>query len=191
MMNQLISSRANILPLMILALIFTANPAVAENRTALGQDVHAAVTSLMGATPAAKELAGVAKGMLVFPNITKAGFIVGALYGNGALVHGNPKSGFYITDYYNIAAASYGLQVGIQSFGYILILMTDSAIKHVETSSGWEIGVGPSVVVVDAGMAKTLSTKTANSDIYAFTFGQKGMMAGLGLQGTKVSKLED
>jgi len=90
-----------------------------------------------------------------------------------------------------MTAVSYGLQAGIQSFGYILILMTDSAIKHVETSSGWEIGVGPSVVVVDAGMAKTLTTKTAKSDIYAFTFGQKGMMAGLGLQGTKVSKLED
>jgi len=190
-MNQLISLFANIMSIMVLTLITTTNLAVAEERTALGQDVHAAVANLMETSPAAKELAGVAKGMLVFPNITKAGFIVGAQYGDGALVHGNPKSGFYITDYYNIASASYGLQAGIQTFGYILILMTDSAIKHVETSSGWEIGVGPSVVVVDAGMAKTMSTKTAKSDIYAFTFGQKGMMAGLGLQGTKVSKLED
>ena len=191
MIHRLVSLRMNIVVLMILTLIAVAEPAVAEESTALDQDVYSAVAKLMETTPVAEELAGEAKGILVFPNIVKAGFIVGAQYGDGALVHGNPESGYNITDYYNIAAASYGLQAGIQSFGYALILMTDSAFRHVETSSGWELGVGPSIVVVDAGVAKTLSTETAKSDIYAFTFGQKGLMAGLGLQGTKVTKLED
>ena len=128
--------------------------------------------------------------MLVFPNVVKAGFIFGALYGTGALVKAKQGGGYYIDEYYSLAAASYGLQAGIQSFGYALVLMTNKAVEHVETSSGFELGVGPSLVVVDAGVAKTLSTKTAKADIYAFTFGQKGLMAGLGLQGSKVSRLD-
>ena len=146
---------------------------------------------MFDSTPAAKELAANARGILVFPNIVKAGFVLGAQYGTGALAKGNPTDGYYVTDYYNLAAASYGLQAGIQSFGYALVLMTDAAVRHVETSTGFELGLGPSIVVVDAGVAKTLSTKTADKDIYAFTFGQKGLMAGLGLQGTKVTKLAD
>ncbi len=190
MIHRLVSLRMNIVVLLILTLIAVAEPAVADGG-ALDQDVHSAIIKLMETTPVAKELAGVAKGILVFPNIVKAGFIVGVQYGDGALVHGSLESGYYITDHYNIAAASYGLQAGVQSFGFALMLMTDTAVRHVETSSGWEFGVGPSIVLVDAGVAKTLSSKTAKSDIYAFTFGQKGLMAGLGLQGTKVTKLED
>ena len=68
--------------------------------------------------------------------------------------------------------------------------MTDAAVQHVETSSGWELGAGPSIVIVDSGIAKTFSTKTANADVYAFTFGQKGLMAGMGLQGSKITKLD-
>ena len=79
--------------------------------------------------------------------------------------------------------------MGMQTFGYVLALMTDLAVETVETSKGWELGVGPSIVVVDAGLAKTLTTKTAKSDVYAFTFGQKGLMAGLGLQGSKITRM--
>ena len=67
--------------------------------------------------------------------------------------------------------------------------MTDSSLQYLEKSSGWEIGVGPSVVAVDKGRAKTLTTSTAKADIYAFCFGQKGLMAGLGLQGSKITKI--
>ncbi len=88
-----------------------------------------------------------------------------------------------------MAAASYGYQAGVQSFGYVLALMTDAAVENVETSRGWELGVGPSVVVVDVGIARTLTTETAKKDGYAFTFGQKGLMAGMGIQGTKITRL--
>ena len=129
------------------------------------------------------------KGVLVFPSIVKAGFLVGAKYGTGMLLEGNSKKGFYGTEHYNIAAASYGLQAGVQSFGYAMVLMTDEALRYVKTRSGFELGVGPNITVVDEGLAKTLTTATAKSAVYAFTFGQRGLMGGLGLEGTKITKL--
>ncbi|OGT84143.1 MAG: twin-arginine translocation pathway signal protein [Gammaproteobacteria bacterium RIFCSPLOWO2_02_FULL_61_13] len=151
----------------------------------LDADAKAALESLYQSSPAAKSLGESAKAILVFPKILKAGFIVGAQAGDGALVRGGETDG-----YYNIAAASYGLQAGVQSFGYAMFLMTESAVEYLRTTSGFELGVGPSIVVVDAGMANTLSTSTLKSDIYAFTFGQTGLMAGLGLQGTKITKVK-
>ncbi len=175
--------------LLSIAVTFGSQSAAAADRTALDNDVHAAIAQLLETSPAAKRLAPSAKGALVFPNIVKAGFLVGIQYGNGALVRAKQGGGYYIASYYNITSASYGYQVGVQTFGYVLALMTNAAVENVETSQGWELGVGPSVVVVDAGLARTLTTETAKSDVYAFTFGQKGLMAGLGLQGTKVTRL--
>jgi lipid-binding SYLF domain-containing protein len=173
----------------LFGIIFGASPAVSQERPGLDNDVHAAIKLLLETTPAAKRLAPAARGALVFPNIVKAGFLFGVQYGNGALVRRKQDGGYYIASYYNITSASYGLQAGVQSFGYVMALMTDAAVEHVETSAGFELGVGPSIVIVDAGLAKTLTTETAKSDVYAFTFGQKGLMAGLGLQGTKITKL--
>ncbi len=171
-------------------LTFVSPFAVAQDRSGLDNDIHSAIAKLKETVPGAAALAPDAKGVLIFPNVVKAGFIFGALYGTGALVKAKQSGGYYIDEYYSMAAASYGFQAGVQSFGYALVLMTDGAVEHVETSTGFELGVGPSIVVVDAGLAKTLSTKTAKADIYAFTFGQKGLMAGLGLQGTKISRLD-
>jgi len=163
--------------------------AIAEGRSALDKDVDAAIALLIEKSEVAKRLAPQAKGALVFPNVVKAGFLVGAQYGDGALVRRKQEGGYYIANYYNISSASYGLQAGIQSFGYVLALMTDAAVEKAERGEIWELGVGPSIVVVDEGMAKTLTTETAKSDVYAFTFGQKGLMGGLGLQGTKITRL--
>jgi lipid-binding SYLF domain-containing protein len=173
----------------LIGISFRSLPVDAGDRTALDDDVHAAIKLLKETSPLAKALAPGAKGALVFPNIVKAGFLVGIQYGDGALVRAKQGGGYYIANYYNITSASYGLQAGVQSFGYVMVLMTDAAVEHVETSNGWELGVGPSIVLVDEGMARTLTTETAKSDVYAFTFGQKGLMAGLGLQGTKITRL--
>ena len=183
-----LSSRLFALSLLI-GVTFGSLPAAAQDRTALDNDVHAAIALLLETSPAAKRLASRAKGALVFPNIVKAGFLVGIQYGNGALVRAKQGGGYYIASYYNITSVSYGMQAGVQTFGYVMALMTDAAVENVETGRGWELGVGPSVVIVDAGMAKTLTTETAKSDVYAFTFGQKGLMAGVGLQGTKITRL--
>ncbi len=189
-MNYMYLLSSRLFPLFLLiGVTFGSLSAAADDRNSLDNDVHAAIALLLKTSPAAKRLAPNAKGALVFPRILKAGFIVGVLYGDGALVRAKQGGGYYIVDYYNIAAASYGFQAGVQSFGYVMALMTDAAVENVETSQGWELGVGPSIVVVDAGIAKTLTTETAKSDVYAFTFGQKGLMGGLGLQGTKVTRL--
>jgi len=90
--------------------------------------------------------------------------------------------------YYNTAGASVGLQAGAQQFGYAMFFMNENALAQLDKSGGFEVGVGPTVVVVDEGKAKTMTTTTAKDDIYAFIFGQKGLMAGLGIQGNKITK---
>jgi len=161
------------------------NQTLAASASEINRNVDAALKTLLAKSPSAKALSEKAKAILVFPAITKGGFIVGGQYGEGALRKNHKTVGYYST-----VAASYGLQIGIQRFGYALFFMSDSALKWLDKSDGWEIGTGPSIVVVDVGAAGALTTTTAQSDIYAFFFSQKGLMAGLGLQGTKVTKIE-
>ena len=143
-----------------------------------------ALKKLYAKSYAARELSKVAKGVLVFPSVTKAGFLVGGQYGEGALLKDGKTVG-----YYNTVAASYGLQAGAQKFGYVMFFMDTASLEYLNKSEGWEIGVGPSIVVVDEGMAKSMTTSTAQKGIYAFIFSQKGLMAGLGLQGSKISRI--
>ena len=181
------SCRNALLPLAffyLLIFVFLPKAACAATAQEIDRDANSALQKLYASTPAALELSKVAKGILVFPSIVKGGLIVGGQYGKGVL-RKNGKS----VGYYNSVAASWGLQAGVQSFGYAMFFMTDDALKYLNQSSGWEIGVGPSLVVVDAGLARSLTTTTAKSDIYAFFFDQKGLMAGLGLQGSKITKI--
>src|SRR5215468_12407556 len=161
------------------------SPAQAASAAEINKDASAALARLFEKVPEARKLAAEAKGILIFPSIVKAGFLFGGQYGEGVLRKGGKVAG-----YYNSVAASYGLQAGVQSFGYALFFMTDGALAYLDKSEGFEIGVGPSIVVVDEGKAKTLTTTTGRSDVYAFIFSQKGLMAGLGLQGSKISRIE-
>jgi lipid-binding SYLF domain-containing protein len=160
-------------------------PALAASAAELSREATAELNKLYKQEPKAKELGAKAKAILVFPRIYKAGFMFGAQYGEGALRRGGKTVG-----YYNSVAASYGLQAGVQAFGYALFFMNDSALGYLNKSEGLELGVGPSIVVVDSGMAKTMTTSTITQDIYAFIFDQKGLMGGLGLQGSKLSKID-
>ena len=92
--------------------------------------------------------------------------------------------------YYNTVAVSYGYQAGVQKYAYAMFFMNDGALQYLDRSDGWELGTGPSIVVVDQGVARGLSTTTARDDVYAFIFSQQGLMAGLGLQGSKITKIE-
>ena len=162
----------------------SAKPALAASAAEINRDVNAALASMYAAVPDTRQLASQAKAVLVFPNIVKAGFLFGAQYGEGALRQRGKTVG-----YYNTAAASYGLQAGAQRFGYALFFMSDSAVKYLSTSGGFELGVGPSIVVLDAGTARALTSTTIQNDIYAVFFDQRGLMAGLGLQGSKISRM--
>lgn len=161
------------------------NQAAAASAAALSRDANHSLQKLYVKSSSAKTLGEKAKAILVFPNITKGGFIVGGQYGEGVLI----KDG-KVTGYYNTISASYGLQAGIQKYGYALFFMTDSMLAYLDKSGGWELGMAPNIVVVDVGAAAGISTTTAQSDAYAFFFDQKGLMAGLGLQGTKVTKIQ-
>jgi lipid-binding SYLF domain-containing protein len=141
---------------------------------------------LQAQNPGARALGPNARAILVFPSITRAGFVVGGQAGNGALFRNDGSvSGFFQT-----TSASWGLQAGVQNFGFVMFLMDEAAVRNVNRAGGWEIGGSPSLVVVDRGMAASLSTTTINSGTYAYFFNQRGLMAGLGLQGTKITRIK-
>lgn len=151
----------------------------------IDHEADQALKKLLEDTPTAETFRKEAKGILVFPSIVKGGFIVGAHYGKGALKKDGATVG-----YYSSMAASYGLQAGVQSFGYVLFFMNEKALEYLDSSAGWEVGVGPSIVVIDKGAGKSLTTTTGRSDVYAFIFDQQGLMAGLGLQGSKITRID-
>jgi len=151
----------------------------------LDADATAALQDLYASNPAAKVLGAKARAILIFPDILKGGFMFGGQLGNGVLRQNGRTVG-----YYNTVAASYGFQAGLQNFGYAMFLMNDAAIEYLNTTGGWEVGVGPSVVIVDQGMARSITTSTLGEDIYAFIFDQSGLMAGAGLQGSKITRIQ-
>ena len=160
------------------------NQASAATAEDLDKDSRQALQTLYAAQPVAETLSRTARAVLVFPNIIKAGLVFGGSYGEGELIEGSK-----VVDYYNSVTGSWGLQAGAQSYGYAVFLMTDKAIQYVKDTKGWEIGVGPTVVVVDEGLAKNLSTSSLKDDAYAFIFSQQGLMAGVSIEGTKISKI--
>lgn len=183
---KMISLRYLVVQLLaVMALLFTTVMANAETAAEIDRSVDNALEMLYSDSPAAKKLSQVAKGILVFPNVIKGGLLIGGQYGVGALRKDGKKAG-----YYNTVAASYGLQAGAQSFGYTMFFMTKDSLQYLDESSGWEVGVGPSIVVVDQGMAKSLTTSTLKDDVYVFFTNQKGLMGGLGVQGSKISRIE-
>jgi lipid-binding SYLF domain-containing protein len=159
--------------------------AIAASAEDLDQDSAQALESLYKSNSVAENLGKNAKGILVFPKILKAGLIFGGSYGEGVLIKNSKQSG-----YFNSVSASWGWQAGAESYGYVVFLMSDKAVKYLNNSKGWEFGVGPSVVVVNEGVAKNLSTSTLKDDAYAFIFDQQGLMASLSIEGTKVSRIK-
>ncbi len=166
------------------ALAFVWQCAAFAGAPEIARDANASLQQLYASVPAAKALGANANAILVFPKVTKAGLGVGGQYGEGALLQKGKAIGYYST-----AGASVGLQAGAQQFAYALFFMNPNALAQLDKADGFEIGVGPTVVVMDEGKAKTMTTTTAKDDVYAFIFGQKGLMAGLGLQGNKITKL--
>jgi lipid-binding SYLF domain-containing protein len=164
--------------------LMSPNPARAASTAEISRDAASALNKLYAESPAAKTLGKKAKAVLVFPGITKGGFMVGGQFGEGALLKAGKTAG-----YYNTVQVSYGFQAGLQKYGYALFLMSDSALKWIDRSDGWEIGTGPTIVVIDSGAARSLTTTTLQSEIYAFFFDQKGLMGGIGLQGTKITRI--
>lgn len=166
------------------ALAFAQGAPFAPSAYELDHSALAALTDLYRHDKAARALGAKARAILVFPDIKKGAFVIGAQYGYGALLENNRTVGYYRT-----MAASYGFQAGVKKFGYALFFMTAAALEYLNNSGGWAIGTGPSVVVVDKGVARSLTTTNLRSDVYAFVFDQKGLMGGIGIEGSKITRI--
>jgi lipid-binding SYLF domain-containing protein len=166
--------------------ISLASPTVslAASKASIDRDAKATLDRLYKENSGAKALGEKSVGVLVFPSIVKGGFIIAGQFGDGALRR-NGKS----VAYYRSLAASYGFQAGAQAFGYVLFFMDQDSLRYLDSSAGFELGTGPSLVVLDSGFGKNLSTTTLQKGIYAFIFDQKGLMGGVGIQGTKITKI--
>ena len=171
-----------VLALAAVVSLAAASAAQAASTEDLNRDSRQALQTLFRTNATAEAVSRNARAVLIFPNIVKAGLVFGGAYGEGALMRGNT-----VLNYYNSVSGSWGLQAGAQSYGYAVFLMNDKALDYIDKSNGWEFGVGPTVVIVDAGVAKNLSTSTLKDDAYAFIFNQQGLMAGVSLEGTKIS----
>ena len=164
--------------------VFSSTAAFAASASAIDRDARASLADLYKNTPGSKALADKAVAVLVFPNIVKGGFIIAGQFGDGAL----RKNGKTVA-YYRSLAASYGFQAGVQAFGYVLFFMDDASLQYLDNSAGFELGTGPSLVVLDAGFGKNISTTTLQKGVYAFIFDQKGLMGGVGIQGSKITRI--
>ncbi|WP_006787574.1 YSC84-related protein [Thiorhodospira sibirica] len=169
----------------IVSLLAMSGQVLAATAEDLDKDAAHALQSLHESNPATVDIAKHATAILIFPSVIKAGLVFGGSYGEGVLMKGNK-----VTGYYNSVSASWGWQAGAQSYSYVVFLMNSNAVDYLDKSEGWEIGVGPTVVVVDEGVAKNLSSTTLQDDAYAFIFDQKGLMASLSIEGTKISPIK-
>lgn len=164
------------------ALPLLAPPAAAATRREIDAEVASALETLRGMENTRPLFAG-AHSILVFPRIVSGGFIVGGQYGEGALVRGTEIQG-----HYRIAGASFGLLAGAQTSGIAMFFMTEAALTALMAADGWEIGTGPSVVALDHGVQANMTATTLREPVYAITFGQRGLMAALALNGTKITR---
>ena len=150
----------------------------------LDEAATAALKKLYAEAPATKALGEKAKAVLVFPEIYKAALLVGGQGGNGAMF----KDG-KIVGRYNVAGVVVGLEGGAQTYSYAVFLMTDEAVERLKSNAGFEVGFDPNVVVLDAGAGANVSTATSPRDVHAYVFGTQGLMAGVSLQGLKITQL--
>jgi lipid-binding SYLF domain-containing protein len=186
MENLMVRFIRTLIGTVVLSLIvaLSANPALSNSAEEIDAKADQALDALYARSSAAKELGAKAQGILVFPHITKGGFIVGGEYGEGALRVGGKTHA-----YYSSASGSVGFQIGLSSRSLVIMFMTDGALKEFTTASGWEAGVNADVTVIDTGASGSVDTTTAQFSVIAFNFGEKGLMAGVSVEGTKVSKI--
>ena len=161
----------------------TADPGA--KRREIDASVDNALSELYTNASGSRELANKARGILVFPQVVSAGFVVGGTYGQGALRKGGTSSA-----YYSVGAASVGLLAGAQSKAMYLFFMTQEALQKFETSEGWTAGADASVALVDMGADARVDTKTVQAPIIGFVRTNSGFMANLSIDGTKFTKLK-
>lgn len=155
-----------------------------DERRSIDADVDATIQRLYSTVRGSQELVAKSRGILVFPSVIQAGFIVGAQYGKGSLRVAGATVGYYST-----TSASFGFQAGAQSKALIFLFMTQDALDKLRSSKGWSAGVDASVAVVKVGANGAIDSTTATAPVEAFILTNAGLMADVSLSGTKVSPL--
>ncbi|WP_110657236.1 BPSL1445 family SYLF domain-containing lipoprotein [Salinicola halimionae] len=155
-----------------------------SQRSQLDQDVQQTLDRLYRSVPDSRSLAQQAKGVLVFPGVLGASFIVGASHGDGSLLMDGAKAGYYTT-----TSGSIGFQAGAQSQAVIYMLMTEKALNRVRSDNGWSIGASAGVAVADIGANGQITNDTANKEVVAFVMNNQGVQGGVSLNGAKISKV--
>lgn len=156
-----------------------------DKAKAIDQSVNAALTRFDADLKGADKLVRSAKGVLVFPGVVQGGVIVGGEYGEGAL-----RIGGGTVDYYSIAAASFGLQLGAQKKDIIILFMDQNALNNFRNSQGWTVGVDGNITLVTLAAGASVDTMKLNQPVLGFVVGQTGLMGGISLQGSKITKLQ-
>lgn len=156
----------------------------ATRRQAIDSSVDNALANLYQQEAGSRELVGRAKAVLVFPAVLEAGFIVGASRGDGAL-----RKGGKTVSYHRTTAGSIGLQAGAQSTAMFLLFMTDDALRSFESSRGWTAGVDASVTVLTVGASAQMTTATAQQPVIGYVLSNSGLMAGVSVDGARITRL--
>ncbi|WP_322048544.1 YSC84-related protein [Paraburkholderia sp. J67] len=156
-----------------------------SKRQSIDANVDDAMTKLYSTVKGSRELVAKSRGVLVFPSVLQAGFIVGAQYGEGALRVGGATSGYYST-----VSGSVGLQAGAQSKAIIFCFMTQDSLEKFRATDGWAAGADASVALVTVGANGAVDTNTATHPVEVFVMTNAGLMADVSLAGTKVTRLK-
>jgi lipid-binding SYLF domain-containing protein len=154
-------------------------------RRSIDAEVDNALARLYGQVEGSQQLVGRAKGVLVFPSVMEAGFIVGASRGQGALRIGGKTKSYHAT-----TSGSFGLQAGAQSTAVFLLFMTDDALRQFQNSSGWTVGADASVTLISVGASAQVTTATAQQPVIGYVLSNRGLMAGISLDGARITRLD-
>lgn len=181
----------NIYKVLVLVLCFTVafslftTLSYAKTKAEINASVKAAMDRFNKQVKGSTEYLKAAKGVLIMPNITKAGFVVGGQYGQGALQVGSKT-----VDYYSLASGSVGFQIGAEKYDMVILFMTDEVLKKFRSSEGWEAGADAEVTVIKAGADVSVETLRSQNPIAGFVFDQKGLMGGVSIKGAKFTKIK-
>jgi lipid-binding SYLF domain-containing protein len=154
-------------------------------RRSIDAEVDNALARLYGQVEGSEQLVGRARGVLVFPSVMEAGFIVGASRGQGALRIGGKTKSYHAT-----TSGSFGLQAGAQSTAVFLLFMTDDALRQFQNSSGWTVGADASVTLISVGASAQVTTATAQQPVIGYVLSNRGLMAGISLDGARITRLD-
>jgi lipid-binding SYLF domain-containing protein len=157
-----------------------------EQRLTREEAARASLNDLYRTVPAARTLGEESAAVLVFPSIVRAGLMIGGQFGDGVMFENDVATGFY-----RVTGGSFGLQAGAQNFAQAYFFTTPEALQTFRDTAGWEVGAGVNVAVASVGATGQINTSTLQAPVVVFVYGQAGLMAGIQVEGQRISRLRE